>query len=260
MPPPYEGRSRRKFSQVNNDISVPVEQWDFGPIPCQHSRRIDGADVNLLQQSVRDPPMAFRIIDGDRRSFYVEPDDDADCSLRCLSVKPTVSPMKRSSHCTRDGGDADARTAGLLAMSAERVGVTRTVAVAMPPCKTKVQLSHGTRVVRCTCTPVMRLRYVGAGATAIRNTRCNRPAAGIEAPCTEWPRVTHSSNLRVRRSNYFVLLQADQDPFGTSGTLCTRKTYWPAPESLVRSTLSRCSWRAAFDEVIPALCDLIWSG
>ncbi|CAE6832107.1 hypothetical protein R75483_06751 [Paraburkholderia domus] len=154
---------------------------------------------------------------------------------------------------------ADARIAGLLAMSAERVGVTRTVAVAMPPCKTKVQLSHGTRVVRCTCEPVMRLRYVGAGATAIRNTRCNRPAAGIEAPCTEWPRVTHSSNLRVRRSNYFVLLQADQDPFGTSGALCTRKTYWPAPESLVRSTLSRCSWRAAFDEVIPALCDLIWS-
>jgi transposase len=44
--------------------------------------RVDGIarlDVdNLSQQSVRDPPMAFRIIDGDRRGFRVEPDDDAD--------------------------------------------------------------------------------------------------------------------------------------------------------------------------------------
>jgi hypothetical protein len=44
--------------------------------------RVDGVaglDVDdLSQQSVRDPPVAFRIIDGDRRSFRVEPDDDAD--------------------------------------------------------------------------------------------------------------------------------------------------------------------------------------
>jgi hypothetical protein len=33
---------------------------------------------NLPQQSVRDSPMAFRIINGDRRGFCVEPDDDAD--------------------------------------------------------------------------------------------------------------------------------------------------------------------------------------
>lgn len=44
--------------------------------------RVDGIarlDVdNLLQQSVRDPPVAFRIINGDRRGFRVEPDYDAD--------------------------------------------------------------------------------------------------------------------------------------------------------------------------------------
>ena len=44
--------------------------------------RVDGVarlDVDdLPQQSVRDPPMAFRIINSDGRGFCVKPDDDAD--------------------------------------------------------------------------------------------------------------------------------------------------------------------------------------
>ena len=44
--------------------------------------RVDGiarVDVdNFSQRSVRDPPMTFRIINGDRGGFRVEPDDDAD--------------------------------------------------------------------------------------------------------------------------------------------------------------------------------------
>jgi hypothetical protein len=50
------------------------------PVRRVRGTRVDGVarlDVDDLPRSVRNPPMAFRIIDGDGRGFCVEPDDDA---------------------------------------------------------------------------------------------------------------------------------------------------------------------------------------
>ena len=60
---------------------------------CVSGTRVDGItrlDVdNLSQQSVRGPPMAFRIINGDGRGFCADPDDDAD-SLAEMFVGETT--------------------------------------------------------------------------------------------------------------------------------------------------------------------------